>query len=268
MVSANPRNYFGGVRRKLVCMRKKIIVIAVFTVMICMGSQPVLKARGYAGSTSGAGTATLTGIIKFEGNVPRGTTISMVSDPSCAKQHPTPVLSQDVVADAKGGVQNVVVFITDGLGDRTFDPPPSEPVVIEQKGCLYRPHVLAMRANQPLEVRNEDPTLHNIHPVPTNNLEWNKAEPPGSNTKETFLREEIAIPVKCNIHPWMRGYVAVFKHPYFAVSGKDGRFELSKLPAGTYSLKAWHEKLGTSVQQITVGAGENKVVEFVFKSRG
>jgi hypothetical protein len=101
--------------------------------------------------------------------------------------------------------------------------------------------------------------------VPANNREWNKAEPPGSTMEDSFAREEIAIPVKCNVHPWMRGYIAVFKHPYFAVTGKDGSFDISNLPPGTYTIKAWHEKLGTSTQTVTIGAGEVKEVGFVFK---
>jgi hypothetical protein len=134
-----------------------------------------------------------------------------------AKQQLIPVLRQDVVADANGGLQNVIVFIVDGLGGLMFDVP-SQPAVIEQKGCMYQPHVLALRANQPLEVVNDDPTTHNVHPMPANNREWNKAELPGTKVHEAFPREEIAIPVKCNIHPWMRSYIAVFKHPYFVVA--------------------------------------------------
>jgi plastocyanin len=152
------------------------------------------------------------------------------------------------------------------LGDRTFDPP-SQPEVIQQKGCMYQPHVVAVRANQPLEVINEDPTSHNIHAIPANNREWNKAEPPGAKIDEAFAREEIAIPVKCNVHPWMHSYVAVFKHPYFAVTGKDGSFNLESLPPGTYTIEAWHEKLGTVTQKITVGTNETKSIDFVFKQR-
>jgi plastocyanin len=188
----------------------------------------------------------------------------MAADPSCAKQHPTAVSSQEVVTDTKGGLQNVIVFVAEGLGDRSFDQP-KESVVIDQKGCMYQPHVLAMRANQTLELLNHDPTSHNIHPVPATNREWNKAEPPGAKAQQTFSREEIAIPVKCNIHPWMRGYIAVFKHPYFAVTSQDGSFGLRGLPPGTYVIAAWHEKLGTARQTITVGANESKVVDFVFK---
>ena len=131
---------------------------------------------------------------------------------------------------------------------------------------MYEPHVLALQANQPVEVTNDDPTTHNIHPLPANNREWNKAEIPGSKIEETFPRPEIGIPVKCNVHPWMKGYVAVFKHPFFAVTGKDGSFALNNLPPGTYTIQAWHEKLGTTTQTITIGANESKNIDFVFKS--
>ncbi|HZC24327.1 MAG TPA: carboxypeptidase regulatory-like domain-containing protein [Candidatus Binatia bacterium] len=217
-----------------------------------------------AGSPPTTGAA-VHGTVRLNGKVPPAKMISMSADPACAKLHPSPVVAQEVMADAKGDLENVIVFVSDGLGDRTFDPP-SQPVVVEQKGCMYEPHVLAVRANQTLEVVNDDRTSHNIHPVPANNREWNKAEPPGSKMDETFAREEVAIPVKCNVHPWMRGYIAVFKHPYFAVTGKDGTFDLSNLPPGTYTIKAWHEKLGTSTQTVTIGANETKEINFVFKA--
>ena len=241
---------------------KKLLAIITLTLAICISTPNAIKAGSPPPNTPGA--ATVKGIVKFEDTVPKPKPISMSADPSCAKQHPAPVFAQEVMADAKGDLQNVIVFVSDGLGDRTFDPP-AQPAVVEQKGCMYAPHVLAVRANQPLHVVNDDPTSHNIHPTPANNREWNKAEPPGSSVDESFAREEIAIPVKCNLHPWMHGYVAVFKHPYFAVTGKDGSFDLSSLPPGTYTIKAWHEKLGTSTQTITVGANETKEISFVFK---
>lgn len=240
---------------------KNLALIVTLTVMISMSSQYAVKAGGPSSST-----ATLKGVVKFEGKAPKATPINMAADPSCAKQHPTPVSSQEVVTDAQGGLQNVIVFVADGLSQQTFEPP-TQPVVLDQKGCQYQPHVLAIQANQRIEVVNDDPTSHNIHPIPANNREWNKSQPPGSKAEETFPREEIAIPVKCNIHPWMRGYVAVFKHPYFAVTGKDGSFELNGLPPGTYTIRAWHEKLGTSTQKITVGTNETKAIDFVFKSQ-
>jgi hypothetical protein len=145
--------------------------------------------------------------------------------------------------------------------------PPTQPALIKQKGCMYLPHTLALQANQQLEVVNHDPTTHNVHMTPTNNREWNKAEPPGAKVDEAIPREEVAIPVKCNVHPWMRSYVAVFKHPYFVVTGKDSSFDLSNLPPGTYTIKAWQEKLGTATLTVTVGANETKAIDFVFKSQ-
>jgi plastocyanin len=240
-----------------------------FALLVALVVTALLSSRRTAnasGPMNVAGKSTsLKGTVKVQGAVPAAKPINMAADPSCAKQHSSPAMSQEIMADAKGDLQNVVVFVAEGLGEHTFEPP-SQPAVIEQKGCMYAPHVLAVRANQQLEVVNSDPTLHNIHPLPANNREWNKAEGPGATAEETFSREEIAIPIKCNVHPWMRSYVAVFNHPYFAVTGKDGSFDLGNLPPGTYTIKAWHEKLGTASQQVTIGTDETKSVDFVFKA--
>jgi plastocyanin len=240
---------------------KRFLSIFALIVAVSVSAPHGARAGGPAPTTTGA---TVRGIVRFDGKAPLAKAISMAADPVCAKQHPAPLTAQEVMVDGKGDLQNVIVFVSEGLGDRTFDAP-SQPVVVEQKGCMYQPHVLAVRANQKLELVNDDATSHNIHPQPANNREWNKAEPPGTKMEETFAREEIAIPVKCNLHPWMRGYIAVFKHPYFAVTGKDGGFDLSNLPAGTYTIKAWHEKLGTSTQTVTISANETKEINFVFK---
>jgi len=239
--------------------RSSIFLVVVLSWILVSGRQRVIADSPHGGS------ATVRGAVKLAGPVPKAKVISMAADPSCAKQHPSPMLSQEVVADAGGHLQNAIVFISEGLGETTFNPP-SQPIVFNQKGCVYQPHVLAMQANQPLEVVNEDPTTHNIHPMPTANREWNKAELPGAKVEEAFPRQEIAIPVKCNIHPWMKGYVAVFKHPYFAVTGKDGSFELDNLPPGNYTIEVWHETLGTTTQHITVAGNETKNVDFVLKS--
>lgn len=235
----------------------RLLFVLTIVLAIAIGSIPGVLRAG-APATPGA---TLRGVVHLEGKVLPAKPINMAADPVCAKQHPSAVMTQEVVADAKGDLQNVVVFVSEGLNGQVFDPP-SQPAVIEQRGCLYEPHVMAVQANQMLELVNDDATSHNIHPVPANNREWNKAEPPGSKMEDSFAREEVAIPVKCNVHPWMKGYIAVFKHPYFAVTGKDGSFALSNLPPGTYTIKAWHEKLGTSTQTVTVGANETKGNQF------
>jgi len=190
----------------------------------------------------------------------------MAADPICSKSHPGPATSEEVVTGPDNSVANVLVYVADGLAGRTFDAP-KEPAVIEQKGCQYRPHVVALEVGQKLLVENSDPTTHNIHPLPSNNREWNQFQAPGvAPVETTFGREEIAIPVKCNIHPWMKGYIAVFKHPYFAVTGKDGKFVLKDLPPGNYTITAWHEQLGTSTQKVAIAANETKDVRFVLES--
>jgi hypothetical protein len=234
-----------------------------FGILLVVAVCAIQNARAADAPTS-ASTG-VRGVVKVEGPVPKSAHVSMAADPSCAKLHPGGVVTDDVIADAGGGLENVIVFVSQGLPGRTFDPPP-QAAVIEQKGCMYVPHVVAIQANQKLEVVNSDNTMHNIHPMPANNREWNKAQPPGSPLEETFAREEVAIPVRCNVHPWMHSYIAVFKHPYFSVTGKGGSFELKNLPPGTYTLEAWHEKLGTSTQTVTIGANETKSIDFVFKA--
>jgi hypothetical protein len=152
----------------------KFCSILALTLAICLSVPHAVRAGGPNPPTTGA---SVHGIVHFDGKAPLPKPISMNSDPVCAKQHSAPLMSQEVMADAKGDLQNVVVFVSEGLGDRTFDAP-TQPVVVDQKGCMYQPHVLAVRANQPLELVNNDPTSHNIHPIPANNREWNKAEPP------------------------------------------------------------------------------------------
>ena len=224
-----------------------------------------LVGSGFVGGASAAdNSASLKGTVSFEGTAPKPSHIDMSQDPLCVKAHPTPAATEEIVVGANGGLANVVVYVSDGLGSGTF-PTPEQPAVLEQKGCQYRPHVLALQTHQKLDVVNSDETTHNIHPTPNNNREWNMTQPHGMPLEQTFAREEIAIPVKCNVHPWMKGYIAVFKHPYFAVTDKNGSFDVKGLPPGTYTITAWQEKLGTQSQKISIGAGETKIVDFSFK---
>ena len=174
-------------------------------------------------------------------------------------------MSQDFVAGSDNTLGNVIVFISDGLAGRTFDVP-AEAVTFEQKGCEYAPHVVALRANQKLKMVNSDNTTHNIHPLPANNREWNKAEPAGTTMEESFPREEIAIPVKCNVHPWMKSYVAVFKHPFFAVTGKDGSFQLPNLAAGRIHRGGLARKAGYDDAENHGSSGRNQGFGFYFQS--
>jgi len=162
----------------------------------------------------------------------------------------------------------VFVYVKDGLGNYVFDTP-TETAKIDQKECRYHPHVFGMRVGQPLEIMNSDPTLHNIHALPKGNSEFNTGQPiQGMKTTHTFDKPEIMVPFKCDVHGWMNAYVGVLPHPYFAVTDKDGKFELKTLPPGTYTLEAWHEKLGTQTANVTLGPKESKDVTFSFKMAG
>jgi hypothetical protein len=223
---------------------------------------------GPASAPDSTPVATVSGTVKVIGTLPKPTPINMGQEPVCAKQHGGSTTVAEVVAGPNGTLSNVVVYVSEGFGDKVFEPP-AQPAVIDQNGCVYSPHIIAVQTNQKLKVVNSDPTMHNIHPIPANNREWNKSQPPSTPPIETsFAREEVAIPVKCNVHPWMKSYIAVIKNPFFAVTGKEGGFELKNLPPGNYTITAWHEKLGLSEQKITVAPNESKKLEFVFKSRG
>ena len=207
---------------------------------------------------------TVSGTVRVTGPQTVATRIDMAADPACLKMHPAPVMSDEVVTGPNGALKNAIVYISEGIGNHSFDPP-TIPAVFEQKACTYNPRILGMRARQTLRLINSDPTTHNIHPVPQNNREWNLSQPPGSSPiEESFAREEI-IPVKCNVHPWMKGYIAVFKHPYFAITNKDGMFELKNVPRGEYTSEAWHEKYGVLTQKVTLETNQAKTLEFVFK---
>jgi plastocyanin len=213
-----------------------------------------------------ANAATVTGKVSFTGDKPAMKNISMDATPACAKAHTTPQKSQEVVVNDNGTLKNVLIFVKSGLPDKQWPAP--APIKLDQKGCMYEPHVMAVMANQEIEVANDDPTNHNIHPLPKVNREWNESQPPGSEAKKkTFAREESDPPiaVKCNIHPWMRAYIAVLNNPFFAVTGDDGSFTIKGLPPGTYTIEAWHEKYGKQEQQVTVAPKESKAADFSFK---
>ena len=255
-------------KAKQVLLILAALVLSIWSISrISPGAVAAAAPAGHGPGGDSGEPAVVTGQVKLDGQATANKPISMTKDPECMKMQHGGAQTEEVVAGSDGSLGNVIVYVSEGLAGRNFDPP-AVPVVIEQKGCTYRPHVLAMQANQKLQISNGDPTSHNIHPIPVNNREWNKSQPPGEPPLEaTFAREEIAIPVKCNEHPWMRAYIAVFKHPFFSVTGKDGHFELKNLPPGQYTLTAWHETFGTVEQKITVGAKETKTVSFTFKPR-
>jgi hypothetical protein len=209
---------------------------------------------------------TISGKISLDGTPPAAPKIKMDADPVCAAAHTDPVPAQDIVPGSGGTLQNVFVYVKDGLGDKKF-PPPTDPVVMDQKGCLYSPHVFGVQVGQPLKIMNDDQTLHNIHGMPKNSPQFNFAMPKFVKQKETkFDAPEVMVQIKCDVHPWMSGYAGILPHPFFAVSGPDGTYTIKGLPPGDYTIEAWHEKLGAQTSKVTVGAKETKTADFKFKA--
>jgi plastocyanin len=164
-------------------------------------------------------------------------------------------------------VANAFVYIKSGLEGKVF-PVPATPVTIDQRGCWFEPRVLGIQTGQVLKVINSDPVTHNIHPMAEINRAWNHSQGPGDPPIDRrFLKPEVMIPVKCNIHAWMHAFIGVLDHPYFAVSAKDGSFTLPNLPPGTYTVAVWQEKLGTQEQQVTIAPHTSQEVHFDFKGK-
>jgi plastocyanin len=218
---------------------------------------------GIAGLPVPAGGATITGKVTYTGTPPKMKPIDMSKEPSCAKQHATPVMTENVATGPANALQFVVVYISAGDADTST---PAEAVRYDQKGCQYLPHVLPMHAGQSLQIYNDDQTSHNIHPLAKVNAEWNKSQPSGSPPIDTKYDKAEFIPVKCNIHPWMHGYFVVLNTSHYSVTEQDGGFSLKGLPAGKYTVTAWQEQYGTQSQDVTVGAGESKAINFTFKA--
>ena len=203
------------------------------------------------------------GMITFEGTAPEPETIRMNSDPVCVAEASS-TSTEYYVVGGDGRLGNVFVHVKEGLEGRAF-PPVTDVLVFNQEGCRYTPHVFGIRVGQPLQVLNSDPTLHNIHATPAANAEFNTGQPiEGMTYDTTFDSPEVMVPFKCDVHGWMNAYVGVVDHPYFAVTGEDGAFDLSGLPPGDYVVEAWHEMLGSQTQNVTVGEGATAEVSFTF----
>ena len=211
------------------------------------------------------GESTITGSIKLEGTAPAARAVRMDSDPLCMPEGPS--FSEGLVVGPGNGLQNAFLYVKDGLGDRTFQAPQT-PVVLDQRGCKYFPHVFGAQVGQPVTILNSDPTLHNIHAVPKANAEFNFGQAlKGMKTTRTFDKAEVMVPFRCDVHGWMAAYGGFVPHPFFAISKADGSFEIKGLPAGTYTIEAWHERLGTQTQQVTVDGKAGRTVGFAFKNQ-
>ena len=223
----------------------------------------LLFGSGVPAAAQGGGA--VSGTVKFSGAVPPNPKIDMTEEPTCKTKTPNAV--DPVVVVNKGGLANVFVYVKSGLPAGGKYAAPTTPAVLDQTGCLYRPRVLGVMANQPIEIRNSDAVLHNIKAVPKKNRGFNISQPSaGMKTTRTFPVPEAALPLECNVHGWMHAKVFVMDNPFFAVSGEDGSFSIKGLPPGTYTLEAWHEKYGTKTATVTVAATGSATASFSFGS--
>jgi len=212
-----------------------------------------------------ATASVVTGTIRYTGKRLNPVLIDMSNEPACVQAHKGKAFDESMMVGRKGELANAFVYVKSGLEGKTFAVP-AMPVVIDQSGCWFHPRVMGIQVGQVLQVVNSDPVTHNIHPMAQVNRDWNHSQGAGDPPLvRKFIKAEIMIPVKCNIHSWMHAYIGALEHPYFAVSASDGSFTLANLPPGTYMLAVWQEKLGTQEQTITVGPQARATANFTFK---
>ena len=208
----------------------------------------------------------VSGKVMFEGTAPKAAVLRMDADKVCKAAHKAPQKSEEVIVNSNNTLKNVLVYVKSGLGSKKFDAS-SKKVEFDQEGCMYKPHVVGIQTGQELVVKNSDPTLHNVHSLSKENPQFNVAQPKkGMTLTKKFDKAEV-FKVKCEVHTWMGAYIGVFSHPFFAVTGDDGSFTLAKLPAGDYTLEAWHEKYGVQTAKVKVDASGKATADFKFAAK-
>jgi plastocyanin len=247
-------------------MRLSIILssIAALSLVVSCTSTPAPATSGGGKHVDAATAGTLTGRVTFEGTPPARERLKMDADPACAEgSGPNP--QNDAVLIKDGGLQNVFVYVKDGLDPAYSFDVPQEPLKFEQRGCRYGPRIFGVRVGQPIEILNDDATLHNVHALPKANAEFNRSmQMKGERMTRTFTTPEVMVRFKCDVHNWMTAYVGVMAHPFFAVTNETGAFEIKGLPPGTYTIEAWHERFGRKTQKVTVAERQTETVPFTF----
>ena len=246
-----------------------VLTAALPFVVACGGSEtkeatpPSSAAPATTAAAPAGPTGSITGKVTYTGAVPPAEKVKTSADPKCAAMHKEGLEKQTIVVK-DGGLAHAFVYLKSGVTG-TY-PPPATPVVLDQQGCTYHPHIVALQVGQDITIRNSDDTLHNIHPRPTVNPEFNIGQArKGMEATRKFEKEEIMIPVGCDVHPWMRSYISVVSHPFFAVTGDDGTYEIKNVPPGEYEVEVFHEKLKTQSGKATVKAGEPTKVDLAFQ---
>ncbi len=233
------------------------------TIGIACGGTPD-RAAPAASPIDAATAGSISGTVTFEGVAPPVETIRLDGDPTCASLNGSGQRTvESYVIGGNGGFQYVFVNVKDSLKGLSF-PVPTQPVELDQQKCRYVPRVLGIQVGQPLTIRNSDPLLHNVRADGEINQRFNLGQPLPMASTRTFTTREVMVPFKCDVHAWMNALIGVLDHPFFAVTDQSGRFSMAGLPPGTYTVEAWHEKLGTRSQQVTVAAKEATTIAFTF----
>jgi plastocyanin len=235
-----------------------VAAVAVAAAVILIASSTAVSMAAPAGAGG-----TISGTVTYTGTPPKMKPIDMAKEPTCAKEHASAAMTDNVVTGPGNTLGEVVVYISAGDAPSAA---PATAVQYDQKGCRYIPHVAILQVNQKLEISNSDQTSHNIHPMSKVNPEWNKSQPPGSPPISVTYEKAEFIPVKCNIHPWMHGYFVVLSTSHATVTDDKGAFSLKGLPPGKYTVTAWQEKFGTQTAEVTITGNETAPVNFVFKA--
>jgi hypothetical protein len=248
-------------------MTFKIFLTVPLTTMLILSAGCASKSNNSGAGpvpTGKMGTGLIQGKVILTGKIPDPVMIRMDADPLCRAQHPGPMPDESVVADAKGDLANVLVYVQDGAAVYA---PPSTPVTLIQQGCRYSPHVFGVQTRQSIEIFNHDPTLHNVHAMAVTNDGFNVGQTQDAKSEKSFSQPEVPIKIRCDIHGWMKCYLGVFDHPFFSVTGKDGAFKITGLPAGAYTLVAWQETYGfSSPQKVNVQEGQTQTINFTFSA--
>ncbi len=243
--------------------RTRILVRLAVVVVVCVGVRPAAAGKYVPGEVKDGGT--IVGVVNWEGSVPKQSLLAVTGkDKPC---HAKPIKDEAIVVSDDAKVQWVVAYIKKIGQGKPFARGASDPVILDQHGCQFSPHVVVVQKGQPLRVLNSDGVLHNVHLYAKKNEPFNRSMPGEMKELDVTFKYTERIHVGCDIHPWMSSWIVVAKHPYYAVTGSDGTFRLEDVPAGTYTVEIWHEKLGRMKSEVTVASGAEARVEFVLKQK-
>jgi plastocyanin len=242
-----------------------LLLPAVLLVLGCPGDDPDRPPPADQVQIDPATAGQVVGTISFDGERPAPQPIDMRGEAACAEKHDGQPVDRPVAVGDGGGLKNVYVYVREGLPDGAW-PAADEAVELDQNGCIYEPRVLGLQTGQTLRIRNSDGLLHNVNARPENQRGFNISQPTDMTTDRSFARAEVMIPVRCDVHGWMRAYIGVQDHPYFAVTEENGEYRIEDLPPGEYVIEAWHERYGTQTQTVTVAESGEARADFQYSA--